>query len=93
MQRAINILNIEKFLPKKRLPRFYEDLRRKANPDIVPWSPIVVSDKRLEKKVAAEIENNLNKTREILKERFNRRVGKGKLSTFDKLLIEVQKIK
>ena len=93
MQRAINILNIERFLTKARIRKYFNFIRTNASPETVQSSVVDLSDKRSAEKTAKQFRNNFEKTHDILTQRFKRRVGKAKKSTFDILLRDVDRLK
>lgn len=94
MQRAINILNIEKFLTKNRRNVYFQYVREHASPEKVSSMTTEMSaDNRQVGKNAEELQKDFRKGHEILTQRFGRKVGKGKISAFDVLLRDVEKLK
>ena len=94
MQRAINVLNIEKFLTKKRKEIYFRYVREHASPEIVSSVAAELSaDPRQLGKNAEQLQKDCKKSHEILTQRFSRQVGKGKISTFDVLLRDVARLK
>ena len=94
MQRAINILTIEKFLTKKRTEIYFRYVREHASPEIVASSATgMFEDPRQVEKNVEQQRKDFKKSHEILTQRFSRRVGKGKISAFDVLLRDVEKLK
>ncbi len=95
MQRAINVLTIEKFLTKKRKDIYFRYVREHASPEIVSSmaNGISAADTRQIEKNAGQLQKDFKKSHEILNQRFSRQVGKGKISAFDVLLRDVKKLK
>ena len=94
MQRAINILTIEKFLMKKRQEIYFRYVREHASPEIVTSLATGMSaDARQVEKNAEQLRKDFKKSHDILIQRFSRLVGKGKISAFDVLLRDVEKLK
>ncbi|XP_028402736.1 uncharacterized protein LOC114525550 isoform X2 [Dendronephthya gigantea] len=94
MQRAINVLTVEKFLTKNRKERYFRYVRENASPEVVSSSSLVItSDVRQSAKSAEQMQKDFKTSHEVLTQRFSRKVGKGKISTFDVLLGDVEKLK
>ena len=94
MQRAINVLTVEKFLTKKRKEKYLNYVRECASPEIVSMTTTVASagTREVEKNVD-QLQKDFKKSHEILTKRFSKKVGKGKISAFDVLLRDVEKLK
>lgn len=94
MQRAINILTVEKFLTKNRREIYFRYVRENASPEMVSSSSSVVPmDVRQVAKSAEQVQKDFKKSHEVLTQRFSKKVGKGKISAFDVLLEDVEKLK
>ena len=92
MQRAINVLTIEKFLTKNRIEIYFRYVRENASPEFVPTSTEMTGGREAGKS-NEQFHKDFKTSHNTLMDRFSRRVGKGKISAFDALLQDVEKLK
>lgn len=93
MQRAINVLTVEKFLTKNRKEMYFRYVREHASPAVVYSLASGMAETRQEEKNAEQVKTDFRKSYDILNERFGRKIGKGNISAFDVVLRDVQKLK
>ena len=82
MQRAINVLTIEKFLSKNWIEIYFRYVRENASPEFVPTST-EMTGVRQGGKNNEQFHKDFKTSKSILMERFSRRVGKGRIGAFD----------